>query len=229
MSATIRQIKDDALALVGEIAGSGVATFTEDRMMAEVIRSFNLLFKKYHWPQYQKWYRIQLDGVLGVSTTDAFEDIVDFEDFICIMRDTSSVPLPIKPSGMNPYALANVGTAVRYWTSLHVSDANYAKRKLQFYPVTSIEFVNVCAKPYPVSSPLTRSWDWDDYMYLDKDMLVYGTAFMSLVNDDINASAAKTAQALMEMKYRDIIAKLGDHPIAIGPQMSIPVDWFTAP
>lgn len=222
MPATIRQIVDDALQYVGEVAGAGTQQFSDDRMFKDAIRGFNLVFKKYHWHQYRKWFRLQLDGVLGIVSTDAFEQVIDFEDFISVHRDTEDNQLPILPKSRNPYTIT--GTQVRFWTGLHVTDTNYVKRKLQFFPVTATGFVNVLARVYPLVPPALE-WDWEDTMYFDKDLLVYATAFATLIGDDLNAGAANAAKSLMEMKYDDIVKGLAGHPIPLNNAPPIPNTW----
>jgi hypothetical protein len=133
---------------IGEVAGSGVQEFSDDRMMEDAVRSFNLLFKKRFWEQYIKWYQLTLDGVLGVVTTNAFEKVLDFEDFAAVFRDGESTPLPKKTFKTNPYLLT--GNKVMYWTGLNALDANYVMKKLQFYPVTATGKVVVAAREYPM-------------------------------------------------------------------------------
>lgn len=221
VSATIRKIVNDALTIVGEVAGSGVQAYSEDRMMADCVRSFNLLFKKYPWHQYREWFQFTLDGTLGVITnTIGLENVVDFEDFISVHRDKEAIPLPILGTGKNPYAIT--GNRVRFWTGLPATQANYAGRKLQFYPKASVGLVNVHAKVYP--EPLVP-WDWDDKMYLDADMLAWGTAFMTLASDDLNTNAANMTKAMMEDKFQTIIAAFGDHPISIEGDGAFPTEW----
>jgi hypothetical protein len=226
MPATIRQIVEDSTELIGEVAGVGVQTYTEDQLRNHAIRGFNLLFKKNAWEQYRKWFRLSLDGTLGVVSTDSFESVLDFEDFIGVYRDAETKKLPILPKGFNPYTIS--GTQVNFYTSLHVTDANYAKRRLQFYPTTSVGFVNILARVYPLTAPETQ-FDWEDTFYLDRDLLVYATSFMALIVNSLNADAAATCKSLMEGRYADIIAGLSDHPIPISTNPTIPRAWGEAP
>jgi hypothetical protein len=225
MSATLRQVVDGALRLVGEVAGSGVQQYGDDRMRDNVIRGFNLLFKKYPWHQFRKWYRLELDGVLGVINTNGLTQVKDFEDFIAVFPDAQSEPLSLLPKELNPYTLSS-GTRVMYWTGLHVSDANYAARKLQFYPVTSTGFVNVLTMLYPLVPPAI-DWDWTDVMYLDKDMLEYAAAFVTFFGDDLNANAANITKELMEDKFKTIMASIARKPIPLGRRGSIPDQWWS--
>ena len=225
MSATIEQIKDEALKIIGEVSGAGVQTYSEDRIMGDVIRSFNLLFKKRWWEQYTEWFRVELDGTTGLSTTGVFAQVLDFEDFASVHRDTETHPLPILSKKINIYALPT-SAEVMFWNSLPASHANYVTHKLQFYPVTAEGFVNILARVYPIDLQNDVAWDWEDTMYMDKDMLAYGTAFMTLNSDDTNANGAELARTMMEDRYSSIVNALGNHPIPIRGSSSIPNNWF---
>lgn len=224
MSATIREIVDDALTVVGEVSGAGTQTYSEDRMFSDTVRAFNLLFKKYSWEQYRQWFQLTLDGTTGVITTDAFANVRDFEDFYSVHPDGQQNPLPILPRRLNPFTLTG-GNTLQYWGSLPATDAKYPLRRLQFWPKTSVGLINVLARVYPIATG--EDWDWEDVMYLDKDMMVNGVAYMTLSSDDLNASAADAQRQMMEMRYKDIIAALADKPIAInGSGANIPTQWF---
>jgi hypothetical protein len=223
VSATIREIVNEALTVVGEVSGPGVQVYEDDRMKQDAIRAFNMMFKKYNWHQYLKWFTVTLDGVTGKITTDTFGEVLDFEDFVSVHRDKESGRLPIAPTRLNPATLAT-GSTVAYWTSLNATDPQYAKRKLLFYPLTAIGKINVLAKVYPLGFGKVQ-FDWGDTFYLDKDMLVYATAFMTLSGDDLNAGAADVIRNLMEMKYRDITASLGSHSIPVSGDVNIPFYW----
>lgn len=226
MPATIRQIVDDALILIGEIAGVGVQQFSEDRMMKDAIRGFNMLFKKRFWEQYSGWARVALDGTTGVITTDRFERVIDFEDFGSVCRAGERCSLPILNKSLNPLTLT--GTSVLCWTSMHTTDTDYETRKLQFYPITATGSIDVYAREYPIN-PLLVNWDWEDVMHFDKDLLVSATALASLVGDSLNPEAAQVARGLMDMRYSDITGALSNHPISISGDSRIPMNWFIPP
>lgn len=226
MSVTIRQVVDDALELVGEVTGSGTQQFGDDRMRSNAVRAFDMLFKKYPWHQFRKWWRLELDGTLGIVTTDVFGQVRDFEDFFKVVRDGETVDLPMWPRNGNPYGSGIVGgTQARYWTSLSTTDINYDKRKIQIYPVTSVGFINVGALEYPLPPP-ALTWNWQDKWFLDRALLVYATAFMTLVGDDLNANAANTVRGMMEAKFNDIKVALARIPKAVDPSSgTIPSTW----
>ena len=226
MPATIRDVVDDAQELVGEVAGPGVQMYSDDRMFADAIRAFNMLFKKYNWRNYCQWLRLQLDGVNGVATTNELQYVLDFEDFIAVRKDGSFTNLSIAPRGINPFQSdMTSGSSPIYWNSLYVNDPNYAMKRLYILPKTATGYINVFAKFYP---KLNDEWDWQDVFYLDRDMLVYGTAWATLSSDDLNAAAADTAKNMMEMRYRDITAQFASFDITFGSggRSGIPNEWL---
>ena len=223
MSATIRDIVNEALTVVGEVSGPGVQAYEDDRMKQDAVRAFNMVFKKYYWHQYLQWFRVTLDGTTGKTVTSPFAQVKDFEDFVAVHAKGCSGRLPIAPTKLNPFTLGS-GTTVTYWTSLNATDPQYEGKKLLFYPQSSIGDVDVLARVYPLK-PGAIQFDWQDVFYLDKDMLVYATAFMTLSGDDLNAGAADIVRNLMEMKYKDIIAQLANHPIPISSDANIPFYW----
>lgn len=226
MSTTIRAIIDDALNVLGEVAGAGVSTYSEDRMMADAVRSFNLMFKKYYWPHMMEWFRVPLDGTLGIVPANTFDHVRDIEDFYAVYADGSKMPLPTLPKTINPYALPT-GDAVLYWGFQPVTSATFANRFLQFWPKVSTGYVNILARVYPRTNGIP--WSDTDTVYLDHDMLVCGTAWHTLASDDINPGAQDAQRNMMEMRYKDIIAAFANQPIAMGGQGQFPTRWTEAP
>ena len=227
MSATIREIVNQALTVVGEVSGPGVQMYEDDRMKSDAIRAFNMMFKKYPWQQYLKWFNVALDGVTGKPSTGPFAQVLDFEDFIAVHREGETQRMPIAPTRMNPASLTTSGTRAMYWTSLNITDIQYHTKKIIVYPATAVGTLNVLAKVYPREMGSFQNFDWQDVFYLDTDMLVYATAFMTLSGDDLNAGAADVIRNLMEMKYKDVMAALGNHPIPISSDSSIPFYWHS--
>jgi hypothetical protein len=227
MSTTLRLIVDDALNVLGEVEGAGVSTYSEDRMMRDAIRTFNLLFKKYYWPNYMEWFRVQLDGTLGIVPADTFDHVRDIEDIQAVFRDGETKPLPTIPRSVNPYSLTDAGTRALYWSFLPVTSQYYENRLLQFWPKTATDYVNVHARVYPRENGV--AWDWSDEIHLDHDMMVCGTAWHTLASDDINPGAQDAQRNLMEMRYKDILAAFANQPIAMHAGTGIPTRWSEVP
>jgi hypothetical protein len=222
MTVTIRQVVDDALSVVGEVAGAGVQAFSEDILFDNCIRGFNLLFKKYPWDQYTDWFQLTLDGVTGKVTTTPFTNVIDPEDILSVRIDKSISPLPVLGQRQNPFNIT--GTTPRFWKALPATDADYETKRIIVYPKTATGLINVQARIYPRT--LGQDWDWEDKMYLDKIMLVAATAYQSLISDETNSGAAEAQRLLMEARFTDIKAILADHPISSSSQPDIPDQWF---
>lgn len=225
MSATIGQIVEDAQGIIGEVAGSGVQVFSEDIMFKDVIRGFNLLFKKYDWDQYLEWFELTLDGTTGKVTEDSLENVLDFEDIRAVHRAGESSPLGVFSKRSNPYSLSQ-GTSIAAWRALPVSDAGYLTKKIQILPVTAVGDINVHAKIYP-EDLLTP--DTETLLHLDRDMLAYSTAFMALINSGLNPDSAELAHTLMETKFKDITKALSGRHAAMGTGINVNRDWTQVP
>lgn len=227
MAATVGDIVDGALVWVGEVAGPSVEQYGNDQMMMAVVRAFNLIFKKYQWRQYRAWYRVQLDGILGVPTGTDLQNIRDFEDIYGVFRDGSNQRVQQLPMTQNPFASnLNSGATgtVQYWDSLPAVHSSFATKRIICYPPTSTEYINVSARVYPILA--NNQWIADDVMHFDQDMLEYGAAFMTLVGDDTNPTAAEAMRQMMEMRFRDITSGLADQPLTpSGSSIPLGDDW----
>ena len=223
MPVTIGDVVTEAQELLGEVAGPGVQAFSEDRMIRDALRAFRMVFTKYGWEQYLKWYRYELDGSTGLITNpNGLNAVQDYSDFMAVHKDGDPNPLSVVPPRFNPYTLT-AATSPRYWTSLDVLHGSYEGKKLQFYPLTAQGFVNIQARVRPAVMDETT------VVYIDKDLLVYATAFMGLALDDLNAQGTETCKQLMQTRYEDILASLSGHPISTGTGAAPLSDWTQIP
>lgn len=223
MSATLRQIVNDALVIIGEVAGAGVQMYGEDRLRADTIRAFDMLFKKNWWDQFLSWDTVTLDGTTGVITTDTFVNVRDYEDFYAVHRGGQTKPLPNIPKRVNPSTLS--GNRAIYWGSLPITHAKFLERRIKIYPITSTGTMDVLTRVYPIVNG--QDWDWGTRMDLDANMLSYGAAFMTLASDDVNPSAAGVARTMMEMHYKNARDSLANRAIPVeGITSDIPQQWF---
>ncbi len=224
----IRTIVDDAIEVVGEATGSGVQTYSEDRVMKDAIRGFNMIFKKYYWPQYTDWVTIAVDGTTGVPTTDWGYFVRDIEDILLIYKNKTEHRIPMLPNLRNPVAMVS-GGSIQYWKALPSTHTNFMKRRFRFYPPTATGSLDVLAKFYPCNNDAVLNFD--DSVDIDHDMLVAGTAFMTLSADDLNPGAADAQRNMMEQRYKDIMGSLANEPIRVsgsGSTSGIPDQWFVS-
>src|SRR5262245_17838231 len=224
MPLTVGAVITRAQGIIGEVAGPGVQVYAEDRMLLDVKSAFNMVFTKYGWPQYTRWSRHELDGSTGRVTDNSLSDVKDFTDFLRIVRDGQTEPISLLPSNFNPFSLSNGGTRVKYFTSIPAIEGAYETKKLQFYPLAATGFVNVRARVYP-----TGTFDENTQLALDEDMLAFATAFFTLAFEDLNPGAADTCKALMEGRYKDLLAALASHPTSASVGGDVVTDWTLIP
>lgn len=223
MSATLSQVVQDALVIIGEVAGAGVQMYGEDRLRADTIRAFDMLFKKNWWDQYLSWDTVILDGATGGITTDAFANVRDYEDFYSINRAGTSNPLPVLSKRLNPSTLT--GSRAMFWGSLPATHANFLARRIKVYPAASVGSIDVLSRVYPI--PNGQEWADSTRIDLDRNMLAYGGAFLTLATDDVNPAGATVAKTMMEMYYKTARNALAGRPMPIeGVTSDIPQNWF---
>lgn len=225
MSATVREVVDDAIKIIGQVDGAGVQLYTDDIAFKYAIQVFNIIHKRIPWDQYTEWSEHTLDGTLGIVNADAFSYVADVEDFIAIHREDEPEPIPRFLSTHNPYRIAASGGKAQFWQSLPVTNANFATRRLQFWPKNATGVVQVKTRIYPIERGAV--WDWSDTMHFDRDMLAFGTAWLILANDGTNPAAATTNQHLMDMRFADIRNQIAAQPLSVRGTSGIPMDWYT--
>lgn len=224
MPATISDIVVATQSLVGEVAGIGVQTYGEDTMTRNAIRAFNVLHTKYPWDEYRSWIQMTLDGVTGRASTDNLFDYVrEFGDFLQICRTGTTGEIPLLHNKENPFVFNGSGYPVRY-TSVPVSDANWQKKRLQFYPLTSSGTLDVLVRTYPVK--VDTEMDQDTIVYLDKDMLTFATAFQTLAFDDTNANALDVVRNMLDIRFNDLTANRASKPMQVSGSSGVPSNWF---
>lgn len=225
--ATLEEMTSEVLGVLGQVPGIGTQMFSEDNILEDLVRMFNICFTKYPWPHFREWFRFALDETTGtIDDSEGFENVRGIEDFLSIHRDAEANPLPVMPKGLNPYTLS--GTKARFWTFLPSTDADYVVKRLKFYPAAAEGYVNVNARVYPRT--LGQAWVWDDDMALDKDMLVYGAAWLRLLADGTNPEAAEANKSLFELRFKDITGALSQLMQSTGAgDASIPTEWYVRP
>ncbi len=226
MTVTVSQVVQDALGILGEVTGVGTQLYSEPRMVKDAGRAFNLLFKKHWWPPYTYWHDCELNGVDGtILPPETFVSVLDFDDFYAVHRDGQSRPLPTLPQAVNPYVIT--GTQPRFWTSMTNGEVEYAAKKIRIFPLASQGKIQVRARHHPLAEG--EEWNVDTIMALDRDLLVFGTAFMALSGDDINPQAKADVQSMMDSRYRDIQISLSNQHTALAETTTIPTNWFVSP
>jgi hypothetical protein len=225
MSATLGDILSDAQGLIGEVAGIGVQTYGEGTMLAHAIRAFNLLHSKYQWDEYLSWMQVTLDGTTGrISANNTFDYVKDFGDFLVVQPHGSSWEVPVLAKRENPFCFA--GSRIARYGSVPASDTAFITKRLQFYPLTTTDTLDILCRVHPVK--ITDIMTEDTVIHLDRDLVVYGAAFQALAFDDTNANAQSVVQNMLEVRFTDLTGNRAMKPISISGGSGIPTQWSEA-
>jgi hypothetical protein len=226
MGTTIGNIVQDAMGILGEVTGVGTQLYSEPRMIKDAGRAFNMLFKKHWWPVYTYWMDCALNGTDGtILPPETFVSVIDFDDFLAVHRDKQSRALPKMQPTTNPLTLS--GTTPQFWGSMNSGEVDFASKKIRIFPVTSTGRIQVRARHHPL--PPNEEWNVDVPIALDRDLIVFGTAYVALSGDDLNPQAKADVQAMMDSRYRDIMNSISNQRIALSERATIPGNWFVNP
>lgn len=219
---TAREIANEIQRLIGDAAGAGVQVLTEDALLDTVNRAFRLFFTKFSWEQFLRWDEVTLDGTTGLITTEAWEEVKNFEDFLSIHPEGKKFQVPKLGRRTNPFTIT--GTRVRAFTSLTPSHDDFTTKRLQFWPKAATDTLHVHVRVDP--SPFL----WADEIALDHDLMVAAGAWLTLIGEDLNPSAAEGQRLFMDERFSAITAALARMPIEMGESTStVPTDWFVNP
>lgn len=222
MGTTIATIVTEAQEIIGEVAGASVQTYDDDQMAKIVVRAFNYLFKKFFWPDYSEWVTGTTDGVNGYLTdTSVLEELASPEDIKYVKFNGKQEDVPRLPKHRNPNTVT--GSSLVYWSWLRQSTVVGQTNKIKFWPIAAVASVDIYARFYP--SAIATQADKEAELFLDKDMLVYGTAFLALSANDLNPQAAEINRNLMEGRFNDIIATLSVSDITLEGRYDVPTEW----
>lgn len=200
---TFAETVQEIIKSIGEVEGTSVQTYSEPRVSAALEQTFEMCFRKYWWPQYTKWLQRTLDGTLGILTTNISE-IKDLRDIRVIIPDGQERGITQLPHGRNPFNIT--GTKPVYYESLDSTHGSFATRRLQFWPKTATGDVFIHARLMPTVIDSTE-------LFLDQKMLINGSAWIILEDEDINPNAAQLRKDLFEENFSAIMKEYSDQPI----------------
>jgi hypothetical protein len=228
MAKTIRELVTDAQELLGEVAGAGVQTYSDDRMFRDCIRAFNIFHKKYPWEQFTTWTVCNLDGTTGKVVDPVFQQLRDFDDILSVFPDQSDFQIPVLDRRRNPTTLT--GSRALFWTSIPTTDTDYQYKRIRIVPPTATSKIVVNWRMYPRMFETTgkqQPWDWDDVMDLDEDMIIHTIAYFTLSSDDINSNASQDQQNLADDRFAEIMSNLSRRKMTPSPSGGgIPNTWY---
>jgi len=220
---TLSELITDTQERLSLVTGSGVQTYSEDRIAAMIQHKFDVLFSDVFWPQHLKWRTSTLDGTLGVVTdSDLADELVDFNDIQSIYVSGSNTPLTQLAGTVNPLILS--GTTPIHYTALTRDDDNAAK-VFFIYPKTSTGNIDWSYRHHPKAGTDDRKFISTDEVPFDQHALVLGSSFDYLEDDGTNPNATQKFQAMFESRITQLKNILTNAPISLDPIVSLPNEF----
>jgi hypothetical protein len=186
---------------------------------------FEVVFRKFWWPQYMSWFGpLALDGTLGIVTDATFgTSVKDVTDIKAVIPEGREKGLPYLPDQRNPHNIS--GTTVRYYEALDAANTYFDTRRLQFWPKAATGNVYIHARKFPTIVTTTRN-------YLNDNLLIFGASWLMLEQEDINPNASALQERMFNETFADIMKHHSDIPVenaitGYGTDRYLS-EWFTA-
>lgn len=192
MSASVNEIRQDAIKLLSQVSGTGTQLYAEDKMLVQIRQAFKLLFKKVFWPEYRQRYTVALDGTNGTITTTT--DIAEWSDVEHVfVADTRRRIHPL-PTNMNPNTLT--GTTPRYWEASGTTEG----KPLTIWPRTSTGSIDIVGRVHPGETDAI--FNPDLVIKLDRDLMACATALEYASDDGDNTIAIAKLQSKFDALFK---------------------------
>ncbi len=214
MSATVNEIRQDAIKLLAQVAGTGTQLYSEDKMLVQIRQAFKMLFKKAFWPQYRQRYTVALDGTNGTMTTTT--DIADWSDVYKVFAAGTNRPINPLPDNINPNVLTS--GAVRYWEA----DNTTTGKPFKVWPRTATGSLDIIGRVHPGESDTIFNADLT--IKLDRDLMACAAALEYATDDGDNAMAVAKLQSKFDDLYK--LCKPARVVMATPNAPDIPDMWY---
>lgn len=186
---------------IGQVSGIGAQVYAEDVIAEMLIHKFDVLFDKFHFPEYTDWYAGTLgsDGKCNTALNDSSIGLNRFKDIIGVWYEDDKHPLKRFTSRRNANNYAVAGNRPRY---IEATADTKIFRCLGLG--TSGDNVDIYFKKYPDEIVA------DTTIKIDKQALVLGAAFDYLADDDANAGATEKMRTLFNQRIEQLTASFSN-------------------
>jgi hypothetical protein len=192
---TVAEIINRSQINLSQLPGAGTQVFAEDILLEKLHLAFDTLLGKVWWDDYMHWLQGDLDGVLGVITTNMgnlTHKLYSYKDIQFVKVDGHRRRnLPEVPNDMPPSIIT--GTTPKFVASNGGSDKIF-----KILPATATGTINARYRTRP------DTFDLDTNLLLDDTLLIRATSYQYLVDDGTNPDATSTAQSQLDEIYKQI-------------------------
>lgn len=172
---TLTQLTQRVIQRLSMYTGTSVQVYAEDRIAQMILDNYTLAFDDFDWQCLSFWKKYTLSGMEGKVVETVSNDIVSFDDILCITTDsTYKNPLRNLHHSTNPALIT--GTVPQYY-----QESDDANKVFEVLPHESVGEVYVCSKGRMNVNRLVTP---EEIIPFDADYLVYATCADYLADDD---------------------------------------------
>lgn len=189
---TLAEVVNATILRVGQVTGIGAQVYSEDIIAEMVIHKFDVLFDKFDFPEYCKWYEgtLQSDGKCDTDLQVEAIGIYRYKDILGVWTSGHSQPLQQFPTQrLNAFSFASSGGSPR-WVESSGDDRVF--RVIPFG--TAGDSIYVRHKHYP---PEILA---DTNLCVDRQALILGAAYDYLADDGANPGATEKMRNLFNQR-----------------------------
>lgn len=215
MSATVDEIRQDAIKMLSQVAGTGVQQYSEDKLLIYVRQAFNAVFKQDFWPAYCEWTNgIALDGVDGILTTTV--PYAEHDDIKVIWQAGTRRRVPPLPREVNPST--TTGTTAQFY----IPDYATTGKPIKILPVLAAGSLDMYGRVHPGES--IDLFNGDTTLLFDRDLITIATALEYATDDGDNPNAVSKLQDKYRRRYYQVKPK--DMVLTTARAPDIPSSWY---
>lgn len=193
---TLAEVVNATILRIGQVTGIGAQVYSEDVIAEMVIHKFDVLFDKFSFPEYCKWYEGTLgsDGKCNVDVQTESVGIYRYKDIIGVWPDGHSQPLQQFPTGrMNAFSYARAGTP--RWI-----ESSGDNRVFRVLPLGNEgDTIYVRHKHYPPEIIATTN------LCVDRQALILGAAYDYMADDGANPGAVEKLRNMFNQRMMQLM------------------------
>ena len=189
---TLTEIVQLATRRLSQQYGSGVQTYSEDRLKEYIQHKFTILMEEAWWPQFNAWVTTTLDGTTGEPVADLGDTFTRHQDIRAIFVDGAAHPLPRLSQSRNPYNIT--GSTPRAYEYI-----NEHHKLFRVWPFEATNTIHINGRARPLD------YVADDVVMFDSEVLAIGAAWDYAVDDATNPNAIDKLHALFESRKKQLV------------------------
>lgn len=214
MAATVNDIRQDAIRMLSQVAGTGTQMYSEDKLLLYIRQAFNAVFKQDFWPEYCEWTNgVAVDGTSGALTSDIPYAKHDDIQYIWQAGTRRRVPPLVKQ--VNPQTIT--GSTPQWYIP-----SNTDGKCISILPIAAAGSIDLYGRVHPGESIDYFNPDTD--ILFDRDLITIAAALEYATDDGDNPNAISKLQSKYRNRYNQVKPKSIILTTSRAPD--IPSSWY---